>query len=152
MQAQATTPQEYINSLTDERKQAISKLRQVLNDNLPAGFEEVISCGLLSYVVPHSRYSNGYHCDPTLPLPFISLASQKNFVSLHHMGIYCDKSLLEWFKAQYPKFCKNKLDMGKSCIRFKKMELIPYQLIGELATKMTVKQWIELYERSVINR
>ncbi|MCJ8319136.1 MAG: DUF1801 domain-containing protein [Colwellia sp.] len=149
MKSNASSCQEYINSLDDDRKLAITQLRQVIVDNLPKGFQETISYGMLGFVVPHSLYPNGYHCDPSLPLPFINIASQKNFISLYHMCIYSDNNLLEWFKNEYPKYCKNKLDMGKSCIRFKKIDNIPYQLIGELAAKITVKQWIERYEQSM---
>jgi len=149
MQLSVETPNDLVNKFSDERKTAMNKLRQVISNNLPEGFEETISYGMLAYVVPHSIYPNGYHCKPEEPLPFISLASQKNFIALHHMGIYSDENLLAWFKEQYPKHCKNKLDMGKSCIRFKRIEQIPYQLIGELAAKVTVKQWIEQYEQAI---
>jgi hypothetical protein len=101
---------------------------------------------MLCYSVPHSRYPAGYHCNPEQPLPFISVASQKNFIALYHMGIYADPELLAWFTAEYPKHSKTKLDMGKSCIRFKKPEAIPFALIAELAGKMTPDQWIERYE------
>jgi len=149
MQPKATTPPEYIASLPEERNAAISKLRTILKQNLPTGFEEVMSYGMLGYVVPHSIYPNGYHCDPSLPLPFINIASQKNFIAVYHMGIYSDNSLLEWFKGEYPKYCKNKLDMGKSCIRFKKIDNIPYQLIVELAAKISVNDWINFYEKAI---
>jgi hypothetical protein len=104
---------------------------------------------MIGDVVPHSIYSNGYHCNPKFPLPFINIASQKNFVALYHMGIYADQTLYDWFVTEYPKHAKYKLDMGKSCIRFKKMDDIPYALIGELVEKMSVKAWIELYESKV---
>jgi len=150
MKSDASSCQEYINNLDEDRKVAITQLREIIIDNLPEGFEETMSYGMLGFVVPHSLYPNGYHCDPTLPLPFINIASQKNFIAIYHMGIYSDKDLLEWFKTEYPKYCKNKLDMGKSCIRFKKIDKIPYQLIGKLVAKMTVKEWIEQYEKSII--
>ena len=101
------------------------------------------------FVVPHSIYPNGYHCDPKLPLPFIGYASQKNFVALYHCGIYTSPNLLDWFKTEFPNHCKTKLDMGKSCIRFKKMENIPFDLIGDLVKKMTVKNWINIYEKNL---
>ena len=122
------------------------KLREVIKNNLPEGFEEAMSYGMLGFVVPHSIYPKGYHCDPKLPLPFISLASQKNFIALYHMGIYADENLLNWFLVEYPKHCKTKLDMGKSCIRFKKMEDIPFELISELAKRVSVTDWIKKYE------
>jgi uncharacterized protein YdhG (YjbR/CyaY superfamily) len=149
MKIVAKSPEEYISQLPPERVAVISKLRQVILDNIPDGFEETMSYGMIGYVVPHSIYAAGYHCDTKLPLPFISIASQKNFVALYHMGVYAFPELLEWFKAEYPSYVKTKLDMGKSCIRFKKMETIPYDLIGLLVSKMTVEKWIEIYESSL---
>lgn len=149
MKIEANNPIDYISKLPEERREAMSRLRQTILDNLPKGFEETMSYGMIGYVVPHSIYPDGYHCTPELPLPFMSIASQKNFVALYHMGIYADKELYDWFVAEYPKHVKTKLDMGKSCIRFKKIETIPYDLISELCTRMTVKQWIELYEKNV---
>jgi len=149
MKIEANNPIDYISNLPEERQEAMSRLRQTILDNLPKGFEETMSYGMIGYVVPHSIYPEGYHCTPELPLPFMSIASQKNFVALYHMGIYADKELYDWFVVEYPKHVKTKLDMGKSCIRFKKIETIPYDLIAELCTRMTVKQWIELYERNV---
>lgn len=150
MQSKAATPQEYLNSLPDDRKEAIEKIRSAIKQNLPEGFHECIAYGMLGYVVPHSLYTKGYHCDPKLPLPFLSVASQKNFIALYHMGIYAQKDLYDWFVAEYPKHCKTKLDMGKSCIRFKKVSDIPYELIAELAGKMTVQQWIDCYESAFV--
>ncbi len=146
MQSKATTPAEYIDSLPEDRKEVVGKLLKALKENLPKGFTEVMSYGMLGYVVPHAIYPNGYHCDPKLPLPFINVASQKNFVALYHMGIYADRKLLDWFVSEYPKHSKSKLDMGKSCIRFKKPADIPFELIKELASKMTVEDWISTYE------
>ena len=147
MQSTAKTPQEYIDSLPEDRKVAMQKLRKAIADNLPKGFEETMGYGMLCYVVPKSTYPAGYHCDPKLPLEFLSIASQKNFIALYHMGIYCNPKLLEWFTTEYPKHSKLKLDMGKSCIRFKKMDAIPYDLISALATKVTVEEWISWYEK-----
>ena len=149
MQYKADSPKDYIAQLPEVRQQVVSKIRQTVLKNLPKGFEEQMSYGMLGYVVPHSKYPDGYHCDPKLPLPFINLASQKNYVALYHSGIYANAELYDWFVAEYPKHCKRKLDMGKSCIRFKAMDDIPYQLIGELCTKMTVDEWIALYEKNV---
>ncbi len=151
MQSKATTPDEYFNTLPEDRKQAMTELRKAILKNLPKGFSEVMSYGMLGYVVPHSIYPNGYHCDPKLPLPFMNIASQKNFIAVYHMGVYSDPKLLKWFTEEYAKQSKAKLDMGKSCIRFKKPEQIPFKLIGELASKMTPKQWIDTYE-SVLNK
>ena len=146
MQSTAKTAEDYIAELPEDRKAAMAELRSILNRNLPDGFKEGIGYGMLCYSVPHSIYPAGYHCDPKLPLPFISLASQKNFIALYHMGIYADQKLLEWFTAEYPKHAKGKLDMGKSCIRFKKTDDIPMALIAQLAAKVTPSQWIETYE------
>jgi uncharacterized protein YdhG (YjbR/CyaY superfamily) len=150
MQSDSKTPQEYVDSLPEERKLAIQKLRNSIKLNLPEGFQEEMSYGMLGYVVPHSIYPKGYHCKPNLPLPFINIASQKNFIALYHMGIYANPELLNWFVAEYSKLVKSKIDIGKSCIRFKKMEDIPYELIGELAAKMTVSEWIFIYENNFI--
>jgi uncharacterized protein YdhG (YjbR/CyaY superfamily) len=140
------SPEDYIAQVPEQRKAAFEALRQVVLENLPQGFKEVISYGMIGYVVPHQIYPAGYHCSPKLPLPFINIANQKNFIALYHMGIYADPDLLQWFQQEYPKHIKTKLDMGKSCIRFKKPEQIPLELIGELCQKMTTKDWIELYE------
>lgn len=146
MQSTAKTADEYIDELPGDRKEVIQKLRSVVKKNIPKGFEEVMGYGMMGYSVPHSIYPNGYHCDPKLPLPFFGIASQKNSINVYHMGIYAQKELYDWFVAEYPKHVKAKLDMGKSCIRFKKPEHIPYELIGELLTKITVDEWIEFYE------
>jgi uncharacterized protein YdhG (YjbR/CyaY superfamily) len=140
---------DYLKNLPADRVEVINKLRSIIKANLPAGFEETMSYGMIGYVVPHSLFPAGYHCDPKLPLPFISIASQKNFVAFYHMGIYANPDLLNWFTSAYPKHVKSKLDMGKSCIRFKKMDQIPYELISELAKKMSPQQWINLYQGRV---
>jgi uncharacterized protein YdhG (YjbR/CyaY superfamily) len=151
MQSKAKTPSEYIEQLPEDRKEVISKLRKTILDNLPKGFKEEMSYGMLGYVVPHSRYPDGYHCDPKLPLPFINLASQKNHIGFYHMGIYSDPDLMQWFTKEYSKHVKTKLDMGKSCIRFKNPSVIPMKLMGELVRKMTPDDWIKKYE-SVIKK
>ena len=140
---------DYLKNLPADRVEVINKLRSIIKAKLPAGFEETMSYGMIGYVVPHSLFPAGYHCDPKLPLPFISIASQKNFVAFYHMGIYANPDLLNWFTSAYPKHVKSKLDMGKSCIRFKKMDQIPYELISELAKKMNPQQWINLYQGRV---
>ncbi len=149
MQSTATSTEEYFETLPDDRKGAMKELRKVILENLPFGFSEEMSYGMIGYVVPHSIYPSGYHCDPKLPLPFINLASQKNFIALYHMGIYADKEILKWFIAEYPKHSPTKLDMGKSCIRFKNPEQIPFKLIAELLRKVSVKDWIEVYESEI---
>ncbi len=139
--------QEYINKIDDEsKKETIEKLRKIINENIPKGFEETINYGMIGWVIPHSLYPKGYHCSPKDPLPFLGLAAQKNFISLYHMGIYADDKLLSWFVDEYAKASKTKLDMGKSCIRFKKIENIPFELIAELTKKITPENWISLYE------
>ncbi|SFU68805.1 protein of unknown function (DU1801) [Pustulibacterium marinum] len=149
MTSKATTPEDYIAELPDERKAAIIKLRETILSNLPKGFKEGMSYGMVGYVVPHTLYPAGYHCSPELPLPFMSFASQKNFIALYHMGMYAKKELLDWFVEEYPKHCKYKIDMGKSCIRFKKIDAIPFELIAELVQKMTPEEWIEIYETNL---
>ena len=143
------SPDEYIASLPDDRKEPVSKLRSLIKKNLPKGFEETISSGMINWVVPHKTYPAGYHCDPKQPLPFLSLASQKNSISLYHMGLYSDPDLLSWFQDEWSNASKRKLDMGKSCIRFKKPDEIPFDLIGRLASKISPADWIARYESEV---
>jgi len=147
MQSKATTPEQYLAELPEERRVVMEKLRKVTLENLPKGFKEVMSYGMLGYVVPHELYPKGYHCDPKLPLGFFNIASQKNSINMYHMVIYGNKEIHDWFVSEYPKHCNSKLDMGKSCVRFKKLDDIPYNLIGELLSKITVEQWIEMYEK-----
>lgn len=151
MQSTAPTPELYLTELPEERQQIMADLRAEILGHIPAGFKEVMGYGMLGYAVPHTLYPAGYHCDPKQPLPFMGIASQKNHIAVYHMGIYADEVLLNWFKEEYPRHSKFKLDMGKSCIRFKKAEHVPLALIGELASKMTPQEWIELYE-SVLKR
>ena len=139
----------YINLLASDRKTTITQLINVIEQNIPKGFKKVMNYGMPSFVIPHTIYPNGYHCDTTLPLPFIGVSNQKSSISLHHMGLYADPELLNWFKSEYPKHSNTKLDMGKSCIRFKKFNEIPYELIGILSNKMTVKNWIDIYEQNI---
>ena len=146
MQYEATSPEDYISQVPEERRDALKKLRKTIQNNLPNGFEEGMQYKMPSYFVPHSIYPDGYHCKPTDPLPFMSFASQKNSVNFYHMGIYSKPELHDWFVSKYPKHCNRKLDMGKSCIRFKKADEIPFNLIGELCQKMTVDEWIDIYE------
>jgi uncharacterized protein YdhG (YjbR/CyaY superfamily) len=149
MQSRATTVDAYINELPKERQEAMTKLRKEIKKNLPKGFSEGMGYGMMGYSVPHSLYPPGYHCDPKQPLPFMGIASQKNFIAVYSMGIYADPKLLKWFTDEYAKAGVGKLDMGKSCIRFKKMDKIPYKLIGELGSKLTPQQWIETYEKNL---
>ena len=151
MQSKAATVPAYLKEVPADRVAAIKKLRKTIKDNLPEGFKETMGYGMPAYVVPHKLYPDGYHCDPKLPLPFINFASQKNFVALYHMGIYANPKLLAWFEKEWPKHVTTKLDMGKSCIRFKNPDKIPFDLIGQLCQKMTVQDWIKLYEKNVKN-
>ncbi|MBT3801018.1 MAG: DUF1801 domain-containing protein [Bacteroidetes bacterium] len=148
MQIKAKTVDEYLEKIPKDRKQYIIRLRETIQSNIPEGFVEQMSYGMIGYVVPHSIYPDGYHCDPQLPLPFVNIASQKHFIGFYHMGIYADPKLYDWFVKEYPKHNKYKLDMGKSCVRFKKIDQIPYQLIGDLMQRMTVDDWIKLYEKN----
>lgn len=140
---------EYINGLPDDRKYAIELLRETIKDNLPLGFEETFTYGMIGFVIPHSIYPAGYHVNSDEPMPFISIASQKNYIALYHMGIYAFPEILKWFQEEYPKHVTTKLDMGKSCIRFKKVENIPNNLIADLCTKITVEDYINKYEASM---
>ena len=149
MTSKATTPEEYIQEAPEERQEALKKLRKTIQQNLPKGFEEGMQYGMIGYYVPHSVYPTGYHCKPEEPLPFMSFASQKNSVNLYHSGIYANKKLHDWFVKEYPKHVKTKLDMGKSCVRFKKVEHIPYDLIAELVQKMSMEEWISIYEENI---
>ncbi len=146
MTSTAKTPEEYLETLPEDRKSAINELRNTILKNIPESFVEQMSYGMISYVVPHSIYPNGYHCDPKLPLPFVSIASQKNFITFYHVGIYLNPSIMQWFTDEFPKHSNRKLDMGKSCVRFKKIDQIPHKLIAELMKKITVEDWIKCYE------
>ncbi|MDZ4796211.1 MAG: DUF1801 domain-containing protein [Bacteroidota bacterium] len=146
MQSKAITVDQYLAELPADRQKAIAELRKQIKKNLPKGFKEGIGYGMIGYVVPHEIYPAGYHCTPELPLPFMSIASQKNFIAVYHMGVYADPKLLKWFTDAHAKVSAKKLDMGKSCIRYKKPEDIPYQLIGELSSKITPEEWIDMYE------
>ena len=152
MQSKAKTVDQYIEELPPERKKSISEIRSAIKKNIPKGFTETMGYGMAGYVVPHSLYPAGYHCTPELPLPFMGFASQKNFIAVYHMGIYADPKLLKWFTDEWKKHSTKKLDMGKSCLRFKKPEDVPVKLIGELASKLTPQEWIGTYEREIKNK
>lgn len=149
MQYKAQSAEDYISQVPEERQDTLKKLRKAIINNLPQGFEEGIQYGMIGYYVPHSIYPDGYHCDSKVPLPFMSFASQKNSINLYHSGIYAVPEIHDWFINEYPKHCKRKLDMGKSCIRFKYFDDIPFELIGELAKKMSVQDWIKVYEHNL---
>lgn len=152
MRSDANTPEEYVATLPEERLGPFKRLREIILKNLPAGFEETMAYGMIGYVVPHSIYPEGYHCDPKQALPFMSLASQKNYIAVYHSGIYADPNLYDWFTQAYARESAYKLDMGKSCIRFKRMDDIPYALIGELSRKLTVEDYIAMYESAIKSR
>lgn len=149
MQSKATTVDAYLAELPEDRQKAIAKLRSVIKKNIPKGFKESMGYGMMGWNVPHSIYPAGYHCNPKDPLPFMNVASQKNFIAVYHMGVYADPKLLKWFQDAHAKATSKKLDMGKSCMRYKKPEDIPYELIGELASKITVDDWIKMYETNL---
>ncbi|MFO7824052.1 MAG: DUF1801 domain-containing protein [Cyclobacterium sp.] len=136
----------YLETIPEDRKKAFEKLRQTIIDHIPEGFEETISYGMIGYVVPLDKYPKGYHVDPKLPLPFVNLANQKNYIALYHLGLYANEALLNWFREEYPKYSSRKLDMGKSCIRFRQVDKIPYELIGQLMEKITMEEWVKSYE------
>lgn len=146
MQSKAKTVNDYLKELPKDRVESFTKLVEAIRKNIPKGFGESMGYGMMGWGVPHSIYPDGYHCDPKMPLPFAGLASQKNSINFYHMGIYANPKLLNWFVSEFPKHSKQRLDMGKSCIRFNKFDDIPFKLIGELMSKITVKDWIETYE------
>lgn len=149
MKTEAKTVQEYLDNLPEERKEVFNKLRNTIKQNLPIGFEEGINYKMIGFYVPKSIYPSGYHFNKDLPLPFMNIVNQKNYIALYHMGIYANQELFDWFVEEYPKHSKYKLDMGKSCIRFKKIDHIPYDLLAELIQKMSVEDWIEVYEKGI---
>lgn len=142
----APTVSGYLSELPEEKRAVMQSLRSIVQKNIPTGFQECMQYGMISYVVPHSLYPSGYHCDPRQPLPFLSLAAQKNHFAVYHMGMYADPQLLRWFQEAFAARYAYKLDMGKSCIRFKKPDQVPVELIGELAARMSPNDWISLYE------
>jgi hypothetical protein len=149
MVSTAVTADEFLKSLPEDRRNALSKLRSIFRSALPKGYSETFSSGMINFVVPHALYPQGYHCNPKSALSFLSVASQKNFVAVYHMGLYADQDLLKWFTTEYSKHSTTKPDMGKSCIRFRKPGQIPFDLIRQLAGKMSVKDWISLYEKNL---
>ena len=149
MQSKAATVEQYLAELPADRQKAMKELRKVIKKNIPKGFKEEMSYGMIGYVIPHSKYPKGYHCNPELPLPFMNIASQKNFIAVYHMCVYSNPALMKWFTTEYKKQVPTKLDMGKACIRFNNPEHIPFKLIGELAGKVTPDEWIAVYEKVI---
>lgn len=148
MQSKAKTVADYIDSLPSDRKKIIIEIRKTILKNLPKGFQEEMNYGMIGYVVPHKLYAEGYHCDPKMPLPFINVASQKSHIAVYHMGLYSSGTLLDWFQDEWKEYSSKKLNMGKACIRFKKPEDVPLDLIGELVSRLTPQQWIDIYEKA----
>lgn len=149
MTSTAASPEEYLAELPPEREAVLRKLRAAILAQLDSGYEECMNYGMIGYVVPHSIYPAGYHCNPKLPVPYMNIASQKNYIAVYHSGVYSDEKVLAWFTSEYPKHCSAKLDMGKSCIRFKKLDDIPYQLIGQLAGKISVQEFLAMYSKAL---
>lgn len=145
MQSEAKTVAEYLSALPVDRQKVMIDLRKAIRKNLPAGFQEVMTYGMIGYVVPHKLYPPGYHVTPEQALPFICIASQKNHIAFYHMALY-EGPLSVWFKEEWKAHSKKKLDMGKSCVRMKKPEDVPVDLLGMVASKLTPQQWIEIYE------
>lgn len=143
------TVDEYCDLLPEDRKKPFIHLREAVLKNLPEGFQETMYCRLPSYVVPHTIYPAGYHCNPKDPLPYLSIASQKHFIGYYHMGIYSMPNLLQWFQIRWEKKELGKLDIGKCVIRLKKITQIPYDLFGELTAKLSVQEWIDFYEKAI---
>ena len=136
----------YIQQISPEFKDRFEQLFQVVQNNIPNHFEKGMLYNMPSFYVPLSYYPSGYHCKPKQHLPFISVAAQKNFIALYHMGVYADNEVFDWFVSSYTALVGRKPDMGKSCIRFKHLEQIPFDLIGELCQKITVDEYIAQYE------
>jgi uncharacterized protein YdhG (YjbR/CyaY superfamily) len=149
MTIKARTIAEYVKQIPEDRQQVFEKLLSILRENLPHGFEECLSYGMPAFSVPHSLYPQGYHVSPQVALPFISIASQKNFIAFYHMGLYATPELNSWWQEEYPKYSSRKLDIGKSCVRLKKMDDIPFELIQELAQKVSPEEWIATYEKQL---
>jgi hypothetical protein len=145
MRIEASTVAEYLEKLPDDRRAALQAVRKIIRQNLDGGFKEGIQYGMIGYFVPHNVYPPGYHCDPKQPLPFAGLASQKNYMSMYLGCIYVDTEREAWFRKEWSKTGK-RLDMGKACIRFKKLDDLPLELIAEVIAKTTAKDYIEFYE------
>ena len=148
MQSKATTVEEYLAELPKDRRDALEAIRRIILENLPKGYEEGMQYGMIGYFVPHSVYPPGYHCDPKQPLPFAGLASQKNHISIYLMCIYSDRKHEAWFREAWAKTGK-KLDMGKSCVRFKKIDDVLLKVIGQAVKRVSTKKFIEHYESAV---
>jgi hypothetical protein len=149
MAAKSDPVDAWLQTLDPERREVMQALRKTVRDHLPEGFAEEFASGMIHYVVPHSLYPAGYHCNPQQALPFISLAAQRSHYALYHMGLYANPEWLAWFQDAWSQHAARKLDMGKSCIRFKKPEHIPHALLGELVARIPPSDWIAVYEQHV---
>lgn len=152
MKADGDPVKEFLATIPADRTESFNRLHDVIVENLPAGFEAAISYGKLGYVVPHSIYPAGYHCKPSEPLPFAGIALQKKSINLYHMGFYTDPELVAWFLSEYSKHSTQKPDMGKGCVRFRRSDEIPCDLVGELMRKISVKEWVDIYETKLKDR
>lgn len=151
VQSKATNVKDYLAELPEDRRAAIQAVRDVILKNLDTDFEEGITYGMIGYYVPHSLYPPGYHCDPRQPLPFANLASQKNHMALYLMCVYGDQDQRKRFEADWKKAGK-KLDMGKSCVRFKKLDDLALGVIGETIRRVTARKFIEICEQALSSR
>lgn len=140
---------EYLQQLPEERREVINKLRKIIKENLPEGFEEKIQYDMISYVVPRETYLAGYHVDPSNELGFMAIGSQKNHVAIYSNAVYMFEDVNEWYLNEYSKHLTTKPDMGKSCLRFKNMNKMPYELIAELCQKITVDEFVKKYEETL---
>lgn len=145
MQSKATTVAEYLAGLPEDRRKALEAVRRVVRKNLPKGYQEGMQYGMIGYFVPHSIYPDGYHCDPKQPLPFAGMASQKGHMALYMTGTYMSPELEAWFRKAWTADGR-KLDMGKACVRFKKLEDVPLEVVGEAIRRMPVEEFIRIYE------
>lgn len=152
MRSDADNIADYLETIPEDRRAGMKKLYETIRKNLPEGFSEGMSYGMAGWCVPHTLFPEGYHCDPSKPLPFMNIANQKNYIVMHHMGLYGSGSLLDWFVSEWPKHSAKKLDMGKGCVRFKNPDEIPHALVAELCKKMTPQAWMDVYEKAVLSR
>lgn len=148
MAAKPATVKEYLDSLPEDRRKALSKVRAAVNKGLPKGYQEGIQYGMIGWFVPHTLFPAGYHCDPKQPVPFAGLASQKNHMSLYLMCIYGDEGHRKWFERAW-KDAGKKLDMGKGCVRFKRVEDVPLDVVTEAVSRVPVKDFLAHYEAMV---
>lgn len=147
MNSNALSVNEYLNELPDSQQGAVQRIYQLALERLPKGFEPIMQYGMISFVVPLSLYPHGYHVRKGTPLPFLAIAAQKNYISVYHLVLYGDLETYNWFTNAYLEHYGKPVDMGKSCLRFKKESDIPFDLLGELFTKWTPAQYIQVYER-----